>query len=95
MIRLVRAFSIFFVFLSVFSFAHAAGTFRGEVVRVVDGDTMDVSIPERKRKVRIRFYGIDYPERDQRFESRAGISCLLRGGSERQAPDDHSCRPVV
>ncbi|EBC1886537.1 thermonuclease family protein [Salmonella enterica] len=43
--------------------------FRGEVVRVLDGDTIDVLID--RKTVRVRLADIDAPERGQAFGSRA------------------------
>lgn len=41
----------------------SAAELRGSVVRVIDGDTFDIRIPNQK--VRIRLCGIDTPERGQ------------------------------
>lgn len=43
-----------------------AGTLRGSVVSVIDGDTIDVLTPEKKT-VRIRLHGIDAPEKAQAY----------------------------
>lgn len=37
----------------------------GEIIEVYDGDTAMLLMPERNRKYKIRFYGIDAPEKDQ------------------------------
>ena len=46
------------------------GEFTGKVIKVVDGDTIDV-LTDDKEKVRIRFSGIDTPERGQPFGNNA------------------------
>lgn len=56
------------VFLTVFA-AHAADI-SGKVVGVTDGDTITV-LSEQKEQYRIRLFGIDSPESNQAFGSRA------------------------
>lgn len=46
-----------------------AGELRGEVVRIIDGDTIDVLVD--KRPVRVRLVDIDAPERGQAFGEKA------------------------
>lgn len=58
------------VFLTFSAFAAWAGSFDGRVVRVLDGDTIDVLVPE-KTIVRVRLAGIDAPERGQPFARKA------------------------
>jgi len=41
----------------------------GKVVRIVDGDTIDILV--NRRTLRIRFYGIDAPERGQPYATQA------------------------
>ena len=43
-----------------------ADEFTGKVIKVVDGDTIDV-LTDDKEKLRIRFSGIDTPERGQPY----------------------------
>ena len=57
-------------FLAVSALAASAGSFEGRVVRVLDGDTIDVLVPE-KTIVRVRLAGIDAPERGQPFGRKA------------------------
>ena len=40
-------------------------TLQGEIIEVFDGDTAVLLMPERNRKYKIRFFGIDAPEKDQ------------------------------
>lgn len=49
-------------------FASAAEV-RGPVIHVVDGDTIDIAAPDKKR---IRLWGIDTPERGQTCQGRTG-----------------------
>jgi len=44
--------------------ADTLAEFMGKVVKVVDGDTIDV-LNDEKKTIRIRFHGIDWPERGQ------------------------------
>jgi len=57
----------------------AAADFTGEVIRVVDGDTIEVL--HEKKPERIRLYGIDCPEKGQAFGQKAkqATSSLLFG----------------
>jgi endonuclease YncB( thermonuclease family) len=50
--------------------AMAAETFPARVVGVVDGDTLRVSLKEGGT-VKVRFYGIDCPEKGQRYGKEA------------------------
>ena len=56
--------------LALLSSPALAGTIEGKVVGVVDGDTIDV-LDGSKKQHRIRFDGIDAPERGQPFSQRA------------------------
>ena len=56
--------------LALLSSPALAGTLEGKVVGVVDGDTIDV-LDGSKKQHRIRFDGIDAPERGQPFSQRA------------------------
>jgi endonuclease YncB( thermonuclease family) len=62
--------SLFF-FLLLFSLSNAqlfstVKQLQGRVVKIIDGDTYDVLIPNRST-IRIRMYGIDAPERGMAF----------------------------
>lgn len=50
------------IFLTIVSFGK---TIEGKVVKVADGDT--ITILEKGKKVKIRFYGIDAPEKKQEY----------------------------
>lgn len=50
------------ILLTVFSFGK---TIEGKVIKVADGDT--ITILENGKKVRVRFYGIDAPEKKQEY----------------------------
>jgi endonuclease YncB( thermonuclease family) len=56
-----------------------AADFTGEVIRVLDGDTIEVL--HEKKPERIRLYGIDCPEKGQAFGQKAkqATSSLLFG----------------
>jgi endonuclease YncB( thermonuclease family) len=56
-----------------------AADFNGEVIRVLDGDTIEVL--HEKKPERIRLYGIDCPEKGQAFGQKAkqATSSLLFG----------------
>ncbi|MBI3523423.1 MAG: thermonuclease family protein [Betaproteobacteria bacterium] len=60
--------------------ATLAATIHGQVVRVVDGDTITVA-DGRHRKIKVRLSGIDAPERKQPYGRLAGahLSTLLLG----------------
>ena len=62
------AFLILFLFNAI-AFSSDTSTFRGKVIGVLDGDTIEVL--KDKTPVRIRLYGIDCPEHDQDFGTRA------------------------
>lgn len=63
--------AIFFVCLSVFCCVQGslADTLQGKVIKVVDGDTIDVLY--QSRPVRIRLNGIDAPEKGMLFGKKA------------------------
>lgn len=78
MITMVKTFAwgtgILFVPLLLPTLALAASlTFSGKVVKVIDGDTVDVL--RAGRPVRVRLFGIDAPEKGQPF-GRAAKRCL-------------------
>ena len=54
--------------------------FRGEVIRIADGDTITV-LGEGDQKIKVRFSGIDTPEMDQPFgaEARDRLVQMIRG----------------
>ena len=47
-----------------------ATTFEGKVIKIIDGDTIDV-LTDDKETIRLRFNGIDTPERGQPFGNNA------------------------
>lgn len=51
------------------TFAADTASFRAKVIRVLDGDTIEVL--KDKAPHRTRLYGIDWPEHDQDFGTRA------------------------
>lgn len=53
----------------VLAFPSPGEDFQGKVVRIVDGDTVEVLHGQRAQ--RIRLYGVDAPEKSQPFGSRA------------------------
>lgn len=59
--------------LLVFCFFLSAYAFEAKVVKVYDGDTATV-ISEDGRKLKIRLFGIDAPERDQDFGKKSGAT---------------------
>ena len=68
--------------------AAGAGELKGRVVRVIDGDTVDVLTPENKT-VRLRLWGVDCPERWQPYgaasKDYAARLCLNQNISARTA----------
>lgn len=66
----------------------ADSDFKGRVVGVVDGDTLDVLV--EKRSVRVRLSGIDCPEKSQPFGMRAkqAAAALCFGSSVTVHPKD-------
>lgn len=66
--------------------------FNGKVVRIVDGDTI-VVLNEKKQQVKIRLEGIDCPESNQDFGTRAKQAtsdlcfgkqvCVVQSGTDR------------
>ena len=63
-------------------------TLIGRVIRVADGDTVTLLTPE-KQEIRIRFQGIDAPEREQDFgaQSRKNLNSLVYGKTIRVKVD--------
>ena len=58
------------------------------VVRVVDGDTIDVVLPGRTAAVRVRYYGSDTPERGERcYKQATERNRELVGEAVRLLPD--------
>ena len=57
--------------LLVSSLLAAAQTFKGKVVSIVDGDTVDVYHQEGQKPTRVRLDGIDCPEKAQDFGTKA------------------------
>ncbi len=43
----------------------------GKVIRIADGDTITILLPDQKNQEKIRFWGIDAPESPQDFGQRA------------------------
>jgi endonuclease YncB( thermonuclease family) len=66
--------------LYVLCLATSAWAFTGEVIRVIDGDTLVFLTPEAGKEI-IRLYGIDCPERRQEAE------CRNNPGELRNTPD--------
>jgi micrococcal nuclease len=58
------------LFLLLLPLAHAE-TFAGKIVRVLDGDTVDVLVAKDQPPRRVRLAGIDAPEKAQAFGARA------------------------
>lgn len=59
---------VLLVFL-VLAISISAENFRGRVIAVLDGDTLDVLVDRQPR--RIRLFGVDAPEKSQAFGQRA------------------------
>jgi micrococcal nuclease len=61
------------LFLAILGSASLAVAWTGRVVRVADGDTITVlkESSSSKEQVKVRFYGIDCPERKQDFGAKA------------------------
>ncbi len=79
--RLILAAILFAIILLTTPHALAAKTFSAHVVEVVDGDTLKVN-PREGGTIKIRLYGIDCPEKGQRYGKRPGgwrIGCLTGG----------------
>lgn len=68
------------VFLLVFLSFGAFADFSGKVVKVIDGDTVDV-LTTKAKTVRVRLFGIDAPERGQAYvnKSRQFLANLIAG----------------
>ncbi len=78
---LLNRFVVFFI-LSCFFNTFAYANFSGKVVKVIDGDTIDVLTPV-KQKIRIRLLDIDAPESKQAYgnASRKYLASLIAGKS--------------
>ena len=65
-----------------------ASLFQAKVVRVVDGDTIEIQ--QKMRTQRVRIWGIDTPEWDQRYGAQASqfTRSQLMGKEVRVAPKD-------
>lgn len=63
-----RLLIVTFVLFSFFTIDHVIA-FEAKVIGVIDGDTIEVL--NNRKPVKIRLYGIDCPERDQDFGSKA------------------------
>lgn len=57
------------------------GTFSGEVVRVVDGDTIHVRLPDGTRE-KVRYIGVDTPES---VKPNTPVECFAKAASARNA----------
>tara|TARA_B100001778_G_scaffold303414_1_gene280723 strand:- start:467 stop:937 length:471 start_codon:yes stop_codon:yes gene_type:complete len=59
-------------------------TFKAKVVRVVDGDSVNILRISDNKELRLRLYGIDAPEWKQAYgkESKEALKELLGGNSE-------------
>jgi endonuclease YncB( thermonuclease family) len=57
-------------FLVLFFILSLSDSFTGKVVRVLDGDTIEV-LTDKKERIRIRLEGIDCPESGQPFSNKA------------------------
>jgi len=62
---------IVLLLLSAMAAAAHAETFPALVVAVLDGDTIDIFSAREQEIIRVRFYGIDCPEKDQPHGSEA------------------------
>ena len=96
--RLLAAIAILGLVASVASAQEAAKqpeTFTGEVVAVLDGDTIEVM--HRGKAERVRLNGIDCPEKDQAFGSRAKqfTSDLVTGSRPVPFTSDFRCGKEV
>lgn len=67
-----------------------ADSFTGQVIRVSDGDTIDIAVGEAGEKVRVRLYGLDAPELAQSHgrEARDFLSKLLMNREVRVEKQD-------
>ena len=74
---LISLVAIFFSVLSVFS-AFSAEILQGKVIKVIDGDTVTI-VDDRGFRHRIRFSGIDAPEKNQPYgeESTKNLKLLV------------------
>lgn len=67
--RIATYFAALAIAVSLFAVPSPGDDFQGRVVRIVDGDTIDVL--HNRQAQRIRLYGVDAPEKSQPFGSRA------------------------
>lgn len=65
--------------------------FSARVVRVIDGDSLEVAPDGSREKLEIRLFGIDSPERGQPYSqaARAELSRLVKGKTVRLEVRDH------
>ncbi|KGI56158.1 thermonuclease family protein [Campylobacter sp. MIT 97-5078] len=77
LILLLIAFGLIFLLNS---FASYNTSFKAQVVRVIDGDTIEV-LDKNKKNYRVRFFGIDAPESNQAFgkKSKEFLASLVAG----------------
>lgn len=70
--------SLFFLLLLISSSVLA--DFSGQVIKVIDGDTVDILTTENE-KIRVRLFGIDAPERGQAYanKSKLFLASLISG----------------
>lgn len=78
--RLLLVLVAFLLIACVKSFLPSESTIKGKVVRVIDGDTIELLTPLNE-SVRVRFYGIDAPESNQADgkEAKEHLASLIRG----------------
>ncbi|WP_081303109.1 thermonuclease family protein [Gilliamella sp. App6-5] len=71
---------LIFIILFCLSNTLAYADFSGKVVKVIDGDTVDI-LTVKKQKIRVRLLDIDAPERGQAFgdASREHLASLIAG----------------
>lgn len=60
-------FKEYFLLFLLFPTVINAAQFKGKVIHILDGDTIDVLLMQNKQPVRIRLANIDAPERKQAF----------------------------
>lgn len=88
----MRSRAALLVLLSMLLAAPSATSFTARVVRVIDGDSLDVSRGDGSRgKIEVRLFGIDSPERDQPYadRARAELARLVKGKTVRLEVRDH------
>ena len=73
-------------------FARAQETFLAPVTQITDGDTVRVMRADGEEEIRIRFGGIDTPERSQRYGAEAtdALASLVEGKTVRVELTDNS-----